>query len=285
MKILRDFSAEKLVRKAIKTNWENYHYCLAVSPSVELSIGQYLTWFITNVPDHFMNLVVCTQLPPKGADELIENALNHFRSSHIRKLSWLVHEDVPAVEIKKYLLSHGLTFRESYGEEMAADLESVPEDLPIPAGLEIIRVEDKDLLQQWIHVASVGFGIAEEYEKVWYEFFVEAVFEQPFWTYLALLNDRPVGTSQLFLSAGVAGIYNVTCVPEARGQGIGAAITQAPLLDARAIGYRIGILQASEAGARVYRRLGFQDFGGLSVYLWENDEFSRPTDEYLAPKS
>jgi predicted acetyltransferase len=60
-------------------------------------------------------------------------------------------------------------------------------------------------------------------------------------------------------------------VPEARGQGIGAAITLAPLLDARAIGYRIGILQASSLGYGVYRRLGFQDFGKLSVYLWEND--------------
>jgi GNAT superfamily N-acetyltransferase len=154
---------------------------------------------------------------------------------------------------------------------MAADLESVPEDLPMPEGLQIVRVEDQDMLREWIHVASLGFGVAAKYEDVWYEFFAEAVFDQPFWTYLALLEGRPVGTSQLFLSAGVAGIYNVTCLPEARGQGIGAAITQAPLLDARAIGYRVAILQASELGSRVYRRLGFQDFGKLGIYLWEND--------------
>jgi GNAT superfamily N-acetyltransferase len=269
--ILRDLSADRLVKKAIKENWENYHYCLGRSPSVELSIGRYLTWFITNVPDHFMNLVVCTQLPPEGAAELIEHALDHFRSLHIRKVTWLVQEGVLAAEIKKYLLSYGLTLNESFGAEMAADLSSMPEDVPVPTGLKIVRVEDKETLQQWIHVASIGFHVPAEYENVWYEFFVEAVFEQPFWSYLAVLDDRPVGTSQLFLSAGVAGIYNVTCVPEARGQGIGAAITLAPLLDARAIGYRIAILQASEMGARVYRRLGFQDFGQLSVYLWEND--------------
>jgi hypothetical protein len=75
MKILRDFSMDRLVRRAIKANWENYHYCLALSPSVELSIGRYLTWFITHMPDHFMNLVVCTQLPSKGVDELVEKAL------------------------------------------------------------------------------------------------------------------------------------------------------------------------------------------------------------------
>jgi len=127
-----------------------------------------------------------------------------------------------------------------------------------------------ETLKQWIHVAGIGFGVREEFEDIWYDFFVEAIFDMRFRTYLALLNGQPVGTSQLFLSAGVAGIYNVTCIPEARGQGIGAAVTLAPLLQARKLGYRISILQASQRGYSVYRRLGFQDFGKLSVYLWEH---------------
>jgi GNAT superfamily N-acetyltransferase len=154
---------------------------------------------------------------------------------------------------------------------MAADLTPLPDDLPLPTGLKIIPVEDAETLRQWIHVASIGFGIPQEFENTWYDFFVEAVFDPPFRSYLALLNGQPVATSQLFTSAGVAGIYNVTCVPEARGQGIGAAITRAPLLAARSMGYRVGILQASDLGYKVYRRLGFQDFGHLSVYLWDND--------------
>ena len=267
--ILSDFSATELVKASIKANWENYHYCLGRSPNVELSIGRYLTWLITNMPDHFMNLVVCTQLPSEGAEELIDSAMTHFKSLNIRKLSWLAQKGVPATEIKKYLLAHGLTFSESFAIEMAADLRSVPDDLPKPIGLRIAPVVAGKTLRQWIHVASIGFGVREEFEKVWYDFFVEAVFDTRFRTYLALLNGQPVGTSQLFLSAGVAGIYNVTCIPEARGQGIGAAVTLAALLKARAMGYRVGILQASDLGFKVYRQLGFQDFGKLSVYLWE----------------
>jgi GNAT superfamily N-acetyltransferase len=270
--ILRDFSEEAKVKIAIKENWKNYHYCLGRSPSVELSIGRYLTWLITNMPDHFMNLVVCTDLPSKGIDELITDTLAHFRSWKIRRLSWLAEEGIPATEIKKYLAWHGLAFHESFAVEMAADLTTVPQDLPFPSGLKIILVESAKTLRDWIHVASVGFKVPEEFEKTWYDFFVEAVFDPRFRTYLALLNGQPVGTSQLFLSAGVAGIYNVTCLPEARGQGIGTAITLTPLRDAHQMGYQVGILQASERGYRVYRRLGFQDFGKLSVYLWENDQ-------------
>lgn len=268
--ILNDFSATELVKASIKANWENYHYCLGRSPSVELSIGRYLTWLITNMPDHFMNLVVCTQLPAEGVDELIDGALTHFRSLNIRKLSWLAQEGVPATEVKKFLLAHGLTFSESFATEMAADLKSLPDHLATPIGLRIMPVVAGKTLRQWIHAASIGFGVQEEFEKVWYDFFVDAVFDTRFRTYLAVLNGQPVGTSQLFLSAGVAGIYNVTCIPEARGQGIGAAVTLAALLAAREMGYYISILQASQQGSRVYRRLGFQDFGKLSVYLWEH---------------
>ncbi len=267
--IVRDLSDTQLINTVIKANWENYHYCLGRSATVELAVGKYLTWLVTNMPDHFMNLVVCTELPAEGVNELIENALSHFRSLKITRLSWLTEEGVPAMEIKNYLEAHGLTFRESFATEMAADLMGLPENISLPNGLAIVPVEDEATLRKWIDVASIGFGVPNDVEDTWYSFFAEAVCERPFRTYLALLNGEPVGTSQLFTSAGVAGIYNVTCIPEARGQGIGARITLAPLIEARKMGYRVGILQASSMGYRVYQRLGFQSFGKLSVYLWE----------------
>jgi len=272
--ILTELSGRKSVKSAIKANWEAYHYCLAQSPNVELSIGRYLTWLMTDLPDHFMNLVVCNQLPSEGIDDLIENALVHFRSMNIRKLSWLTRAGMSYAKINRILLAHRLKFRDSFATEMAVDLSQLPDDLLTHPGLRIVPVNDECALKQWIHVASIGFRISEEFEKVWYDFFVDAIFYPQFRTYLALLNGKPVGTSQLFLSDGVTGIYNVTCIPEARGQGIGSAVTLAPLLEAREMGYRISVLQASPKGYNAYRHLGFQDFGKLSLYLWENDRGS-----------
>ena len=269
--ILTDFSDTKSVKASIKANWENYHYFLGRAPSVELSVGKYLTWLITNMPDHFMNLVVCTGLPEQGIEDLIREALDHFKTLNIRKLSWIAEEGVPAMEIKKHLTAHGLTFRESFATEMAIDMSILPEDHPKPDGLEILLVDDDKMLRQWIHVASVGFGVPADLEEVWFEFFSYAACRTPFQTYLALLNGEPVATSQVSNSAGVAGIYNVTTLPEARGRGIGSAVVLRPLLAARRIGMRIGILQSSTMGYNIYRRLGFQDFGKLSVYLWEQD--------------
>jgi GNAT superfamily N-acetyltransferase len=270
--ILTDFTDTASVRASIRENWKNYHYFLGRAPSVELSIGRYLTWLITDMPDHFLNLVICTELPWEGIGTLIKEALDHFKSLNIKKLCWLAEAGVPAREIKNHLLANGLTFRESYAAEMAIDLASISEDHPLPDGLEIRLVEDDASLRQWIHVASLGFGVPLEMEEVWFEFFNYAACRIPFQTYLGLLHDEPVGTSQLCLSAGVAGIYHVTCLPEARKRGIGSALTMHPLLAARRIGMRIGILQASAMGYNAYRRLGFQDFGQLSVYLWDQGE-------------
>lgn len=269
--ILTELSGRKSVKSAIEANWEAYHYCLGSSPNVELSIGRYLTWLMTDLPDYFMNLVVCNQLPSEGVDDLIENALVHFRSMNIRKLSWLSHESVLSTKMHQTMLTHGLMFRDSFATEMAVDLSLLPDDLPTHPDLRIVPVVEAKILRQWIHIASIGFRISEEFEKVWYDFFVDAIFHPQFRTYLILLNGKPVGTSQLFLSEGVAGIYNVTCIPEARGHGVGSAITLAPLLEAREMGYRVGILQASKQGYNIYRRLGFQDFGKLSLYLWKSD--------------
>jgi len=267
--ILADFTDTASVKASIKENWKNYHYFLGRAPSVELSIGRHLTWLITSMPDHFMNLVICTELPQEGIETLVEEALDHFRTLNIKKLSWLAEAGVPAQEIKKHLLANGLTFRESFATEMAIDLSGLSGDNPEPVGLEIRLVNDDESLRQWIHVASVGFGVPPEMEDVWFEFFNYAACRTPFQTYLGLLHGKPVATSQVSNSAGVTGIYNVTSLPEVRGRGIGSALVMKPLLTARNIGMKIGVLQSSSMGYNAYRRLGFQDFGKLSVYLWD----------------
>jgi GNAT superfamily N-acetyltransferase len=267
--ILHDFSPPALAQ-AIQANWADSYIYFGRSSSAELSVNSHLTWLLTGIPNAFLNVVFRTQLPSRGTDELIDETLAHFRSRHVQKLSWWAECQTPRAELEKCLVRFGLIFKEG-GTGMAANLMDLPEDLPPVAGLTIIPVESIAELRQWVHVNRISFGIPEYAEGRLFDLYADVAFEPPMQCYLAVLNGQPVGTSQFFLSAGVAGIYNVTVLPEARGQGIGAAVTLAALREARRRGYRVSILQASRLGYPVYRHLGFQDFGKLNNFEWDNE--------------
>jgi len=267
--LLNDLSNESAVKSAIKTNWLSYHYHLWQAANAEFAVGPYLTWLITDIPDHFMNVVVCSQLPEDKIENLFEEAMLRFAELNVTRASWLIEENARAENIKNQLVARGLKLRDAFAVEMAADLGALPNNLLLPDGLSIIQVKNRATLKQWIHVASRGFGVAEKDENAWCDLFDKVVFAPPFHTYLAVLNGKPVATAQLFTHEGVAGIYNISCLPEERGRGIGTAVTMAPLLEAHKLGYRVGILQASQLGLKVYTKLGFQEYGKLSVLTWE----------------
>ena len=76
-----------------------------------------------------------------------------------------------------------------------------------------------------------------------------------------------VSTSVCYLQDGLAGIYCVSTVPAERHKGLGEHVTAEPLRQAAKLGYRVGVLQSSEAGYNVYKKLGFADFGSVPLFI------------------
>ncbi len=87
--------------------------------------------------------------------------------------------------------------------------------------------------------------------------------------FLAYYDGNPVASSLVFYEAGVAGIYSVTTLEEARGKGIGTAITLAPLNEAKKLGYEIAILQSSDMALNMYKHMGFKEYCKIEWFVWQ----------------
>jgi GNAT superfamily N-acetyltransferase len=246
---------------AVTANWIEFYAHLGEAPEAEFSAGPPIGWLLTGISDAFLNVVFRTELPRDRPGDVIDDALAHVRARRIAALSWLN----PGSDVGRLLAARGLTL-EPGGTAMAADLAAVPDAGPSPEGVAIEAVRDDASLRSWVDVMRIGFGTPEVDEPALFQLFAGVRSAERLLSFLALLDGRPVATSQLFLGTAVAGIYNVTCRPEARGRGIGTAVTAVALLEARRRGFGTAILQASDVGRPVYTRLGFRDYGRLGEY-------------------
>jgi len=100
--------------------------------------------------------------------------------------------------------------------------------------------------------------------------------------YIGHLDGELVATSTVLLSDGVAGLYIVATMPEARGKGVGSYMMVALLLEARCEGYRAGILHATRMGYPVYARLGFKQYCLLTSFEWSPEKEGAESN-YLNP--
>jgi len=263
---LTDLSPAALARAAE----ENLYAFLPFSHNwegMEVYAGKDVSWCVTRVAFPTCNVAFHTYLESEQADSAIEKFLNKGRQRNV-PLQWCIGHDAQPADLGERLAAHGFTNR-GQGVGMAIDLKAINEDVPPPAGLKIIEVKDNKTLKTWAHITSVGFGIPPHAEPAVLEWFkTDLEYKQPIKLYLALLDGKPVATSNYYLGEGVCGIYFVATIPEARNRGVGFAVTQRPLQEARKLGYRVGILQASKMGEPVYRRLGFKEVCKTGSYSW-----------------
>ncbi len=76
--------------------------------------------------------------------------------------------------------------------------------------------------------------------------------------FVGYLEGSPVGTSVAISSAGAGGVVNVLTLEEARGRGVGTALTWAAVQAGVARGHDTVVLQATPMGFPVYRAMGFE---------------------------
>jgi len=240
---------------------------------LEIHLDPDASWAVNPIPDPFRSVIASARFDEGTADRRIAEIAAAFAARGTAFLWWRAPLHRP-VDLGARLERAGIwEIGDSPG--MAMDLADLPAPEDPPHGLEIRGVTDLDGLRAYIEVLETEPPppgapplfqpeiVAATMSHLGPRLAAEPVPMR----YVGWLDGRPVATARLSLAGGAAGIYSVQTVAEARGRCIGRAMTLAPLFAARALGYRIGTLQASEAGLPVYLRIGFREMFRFAIHV------------------
>jgi ribosomal protein S18 acetylase RimI-like enzyme len=201
-------------------------------------------------------------LPP--AEEVMDKIRNYFWN---RNLGYSIH-------IRRHLDSD-LEDR-CRSEKMTQISESpgmaIQEPIQVknfPAGVTIKTIEN--------HSGAIDFSsvVIDSYQRLGMpKETAELMFETPErmlrpYNHLvvAYWNDKPVSGAMIIFSHSIAGIYWVGTIESARNQGLAEACTSLVTNEAFRRGACLVVLQASQFGEPIYRRLGFQEFTRYPWYM------------------
>jgi GNAT superfamily N-acetyltransferase len=228
------------------------------------------------------------RLAEDQADAAIDETIAWFKARSAPYFFWWTGPGTTPADLGARLQACGLLDMKGQQQALAAGIRQTE------AGAPGMAANLADLDETLLDKTPPGFLIKEvSAEKELYDFkkvFVET-YEIPGWAgqgwvdatlslgigktpwrmYVGYLDGAPVATNMLFNGAGVASVYAVATLPAAQRKGIGAAITLQPLLVAREMGYRYGVLFSTEMGQPVYERIGFRLLPGrINRYLWRS---------------
>lgn len=262
---LSDSSVINAIEMNIHEAWISFAHGLGANVHDEPD----LLWFLSGLPFHLANGIVKARFLSDHLEGTLDKRLRLLTTEQV-PMTWLIGPSTRPVDLGSHLEARGWVL-EDVAPGMAIELQTLDESLSPPTSLTIERVREEEGLRTWLRIMTIGSEMPEEGLTLLLELVSRHGFKDSpsVHYYLGVLDDKPVATSLLYLGGGVAGIYNVATLPEVRRQGIGSALTVAPLLQARAWDYRIGSLQSTPMGLNLYRRLGFREYCTFQAYFWQ----------------
>lgn len=258
--------AEKELIRAIETTY--YEAITTLSTGIQGSFSRRepdMIVYSSGIPMALLNGVIDPRFGTCDLLERTEAAMSHFKKTGL-PMRWVLGPSSTPSELDDFLLNHGFV-SERTTPGMAIDLGTVNRE-PLPPGLEIQQVEDRESLRTCGDTMADGFEIPENIRGGWRELIDGYGMSSTRRWFLGSLDGEPVAVSLLVLHEDVAGVHNITTTPVARRKGIGTAITREPLQIAKDVGYDVAVLEASEMGLPIYRRLGFKELCEFRTYVW-----------------
>lgn len=223
-------------------------------------------WFETPIPIIPYNTVIRFCADDDG-EAAISAIVNHFDRRGIPH-AWILHPTSRPQDLGQRLKARGLEEVEVVAG-MAMGLAAIPEAGDLGEEVEIVEVHDLDKLGEYLDLAAWRWEVPEDMTH--HLVAMARAFDigkagSPVRLWVAYRNGRAVSKVALNLDNGVAGIYGVATLPEARGLGLARALTVTALQCARDAGYDVSVLHSTPMAHSLYEAIGFRDCAPFRVF-------------------
>ena len=265
-KFIDDRSSSDLM-KALASNMVAFWSAYGRGDGCTLKTTPKVIWFYTGIQAALFNGVIFAKMEHDDLKPTVDLLQSKIDEVGAPALWWLGPHSTPE-NLGGLLEQHGL---QKTGETpgMAVNLAALDSKPKTIENFHLEVVSDAESQALWARIAATGTGFSDTATQQLAKLEATLIDSQykAQKRYIGFFDEDPVATSALVLDSGVAGIYAVATIPEARRKGIGQLMTVTPLLEARQMGYRVGILQASAMGYPIYERIGFQEVCVFQIYL------------------
>ena len=167
-------------------------------------------------------------------------------------------------DIERAALAEG--FRAGWTEQPMA-LKAAPQASEIAGDIEFRVVADERAVADYGRVVALANDDPGERERAPLLFHDATILAPHIAAFVAYMGTEPIGCAMTLVSHRVAGVFYVATVPQARRRGLGEALTRIATRAGFEMGADAAWLGASEMGARLYRRIGFEPLGSTLVEL------------------
>jgi acetyltransferase (GNAT) family protein len=148
--------------------------------------------------------------------------------------------------------------REPWFYRAAAPVPGAP-----PPELELVRVSTPEEVAEFEAVSVRGFGGEDESVEPGTLHPPSVLADDAMVMFIGRVEGRAVAAAMGYRLDDVVGVFGVTTVASARRRGYGTAVTRAAMLTETDLP---AVLAPSEEAATMYRRLGFEPVGGLTIW-------------------
>lgn len=213
------------------------------------------------------NRLIATEMDADTVDEDLEAAIAELDRFPVIS-AWIPPDAEPADLGKRFLKRGFVADADDSGvPAMSAPLAGLP-SFDVPPGVTWSTVDDDRSFDAMVDVMSGGFGMPDDLRP-----FLEHTLRlhsgpvPELAMFVVSVAGEPASTSLAAVVGEVVVIYNVATVPESRGRGLGTLATRLAMRHGIERGAETAVLEASEMGYPIYRRLGFEEIGRYQVLV------------------